>query len=168
MDESLLAEIEARHPGGLTSVEILSLFSAQGIPLTEATLRKYVQQGLLPRSIRVGKKGKHQGSRGIYPVSVVRQIVRIKKMMSESYTIEQIQQEFLFMRSDLQLLERTLASLFDNVERVLKQRKSEGTVQAVAREVAAARALGKDLVVRLLAIEKKLTSRPRIDRVAAS
>src|SRR5262245_32525327 len=113
MDESLLAEIEARHPGGLTSVEILSLLGAQGIPLTEATLRKYVQQGLLPSSIRVGRKCKHQGSRGIYPVSVVRQIVRIKKMMSESYTIEQIQAEFLFMRSDLQLLERTLASLFD-------------------------------------------------------
>ena len=32
---------------------------------SEATLRKYVQLGLLPRSVRVGRKGKHQGSQGI-------------------------------------------------------------------------------------------------------
>ena len=88
IDEATLSRIEKDHAAGLTSVEILDVFAQHGIALSEATLRKYVQLGLLPRSVRVGRKGKHQGSQGIYPVSVVRQILRIKQMMAERYTIE--------------------------------------------------------------------------------
>jgi hypothetical protein len=168
IDDGMLQQIEKRHSGGLTSAEILDVFASAGVQLSEATLRKYVQLGLLPRSVRVGKKGKHQGSQGIYPVGVVRQILRIKQMMSESYTIEQIQREFLFMRSDLEQLEQTLESLFGKLERVLKERRRDSTVQVVAREVGDARGLSKDLMVRLCAIEDRLTSRTRVERVAAS
>ena len=125
IDEATLSRIEKDHAAGLTSVEILDVFAQHGIALSEATLRKYVQLGLLPRSVRVGRKGKHQGSQGIYPVSVVRQILRIKQMMAESYTIEQIQREFLFMRADLQQLEQTLTSIFDKLDEMLKQRRRE-------------------------------------------
>jgi hypothetical protein len=159
IDEAALERIERDHAHGLTSAEILDLFAVHDIQLSEATLRKYVQLGLLPRSVRIGRKGKHQGSQGIYPVQVVREILKIKQMMAESYTIEQIKHEFLFMRSDLQLLERTLASIFDKVDVVLKRRKRQGTVQAVAREVGDARALSKDLMGRLTAIESKLAPR---------
>jgi hypothetical protein len=168
IDDGMLQQIEKRHSGGLTSAEILDVFASAGVQLSEATLRKYVQLGLLPRSVRVGKKGKHQGSQGIYPVGVVRQILRIKQMMSESYTIEQIQREFLFMRSDLEQLEQTLESVFGKLERVLKERRRDATAQVVAREVGDARGLSKDLMVRLSAIEDRLTSRTRVERVAAS
>lgn len=168
IDDGMLQQIEKRHAGGLTSAEILDLFASSGVALSEATLRKYVQLGLLPRSVRVGKKGKHQGSQGIYPVGVVRQILRIKRMMAESYTIEQIQREFLFMRSDLEQLESTLESLFGKLERVLKERRRDATVQVVAREVGDARGLSKDLMARLCAIEDRLTSKTRVERVAAS
>ena len=96
IDAQTLAQLEKAHAAGLTSAEILDVFARHDVQLSEATLRKYVQLGLLPRSVRVGRKGKHQGSQGIYPVSVVRQVLRIKQMMAESYTIEQIQREFLF------------------------------------------------------------------------
>lgn len=168
IDEETLARIEKRHATGLTSAEILDLFATHSVPLSEATLRKYVQLGLLPRSVRVGKKGKHQGSQGIYPVSVVRQVLRIKCMMAERYTIEQIQREFLFMRSDLEQLEHTLDVVFDKLEGVLKTRRREAVVRSVAREVSDARALGRDLLARLGAIEAQLTSRGRLERVAAS
>ena len=102
LDDAKLRQIEKSHASGLTSAEILDLFATHGVRLSEATLRKYVQLGLLPRSVRVGQKGKHQGSKGVYPVSVVRQILQIKRMMAESYTIEQIQREIFFMRSELQ------------------------------------------------------------------
>ena len=108
LDERTMSAIEKESPEGLTSAEILDVFATHGVPLSEATLRKYVQLGLLPRSIRVGKKGKHQGSQGVYPVNVVRQIVMIKSMMAERFTIEQIQREFLFIRTDVEQLERTL------------------------------------------------------------
>lgn len=168
IDEETLARIEKRYASGLTSAEILDLFATHSIPLSEATLRKYVQLGLLPRSVRVGKKGKHQGSQGIYPVSVVRQVLRIKRMMAERYTIDQIQREFLFMRSDLQQLEHTLDVLFDKLGRVLKARRREAAAQAVAREVGDARALSRDLLARFGAIEAQLTSRARLEHVAAS
>jgi DNA-binding transcriptional MerR regulator len=136
--------------------------------LSEATLRKYVQLGLLPRSVRVGRKGKHQGSQGVYPVSVIRQILRIKQMMAESYTIEQIQREFLFIRNDVEQLEQMLSRIFKKLEGVLKERKQERSAQAVHRDVLDARGISKDLMARLVAIEDKLTKRNRIESVAAS
>jgi len=144
------------------------VFAQHGIPLSEATLRKYVQVGLLPRSVRVGRKGKHQGSQGLYPAGVVRQILRIKSMMAESYTIEQIQREFLFMQSDLQLLERTLASVFSKLAGILKERRAERTTSLLARQVNEARTMSQDLLARLAAIEARLTAQARIERAAAS
>src|SRR5262245_57386220 len=107
--DEVLDRLERDHPQGVTSAEILDSFASHDIKFSEATLRKYVQLGLLPRSVRVGRKGKHQGSQGLYPAGVVRQIQSIKEMMAEDYTIEEIQREFLFVRGDIEDLERTLA-----------------------------------------------------------
>jgi hypothetical protein len=168
MDESTLERIEREHALGLTSVEILDLFATSGVHLTEATLRKYVQLGLLPRSVRVGRKGKHQGSQGVYPVTVVRQILRIKQMMADNYTIEQIKRDVLFMRSDIQALEATLDSIFDTLGRVMKERRAEPYAQTVARDVEGAKALSRDLVARLGSIESRLSVRSNLRRVSAS
>ena len=168
IDAETLTQLEKAHVGGLSSAEILDVFARHDVQLSEATLRKYVQLGLLPRSVRVGRKGKHQGSQGIYPVSVVRQILRIKQMMAESYTIEQIQREFLFIRNDVEQLEQMLSRIFKKLEGVLKERKQERSAQAVHRDVLDARGISKDLMARLVAIEDKLTKRNRIESVAAS
>lgn len=168
IDDPTLSQIERKYAGGLTSVEILDVFASHDVSLSEATLRKYVQLGLLPRSVRVGRKGKHQGSQGVYPVSVIRQILRIKQMMAESYTIEQIQREFLFIRNDVEQLEQMLSRIFKKLEGVLKERKQERSAQAVHRDVLDARGISKDLMARLVAIEDKLTKRNRIESVAAS
>ena len=168
IDDPTLSQLEREYAAGLTSVEILDVCASHGVPLSEATLRKYVQLGLLPRSVRVGRKGKHQGSQGVYPVSVIRQILRIKQMMSESYTIEQIQREFLFIRNDVEQLEQMLSRIFKKLDGVLKERKQERSAQAVHRDVLDARGISKDLMARLIAIEDKLTKRNRIESVAAS
>ncbi|MEI9950894.1 MAG: hypothetical protein WDO74_18440 [Pseudomonadota bacterium] len=168
IDDPTLSQLERKYAAGLSSVEILDVFASHDVPLSEATLRKYVQLGLLPRSVRVGRKGKHQGSQGVYPVSVMRQILRIKQMMAESYTIEQIQREFLFIRNDVEQLEQMLSRIFKKLEGVLKERKQERSAQAVHRDVLDARGISKDLMARLVAIEDKLTKRNRIESVAAS
>jgi hypothetical protein len=98
----------------------------------------------------------------------VRQIVMIKSMMAERYTIEQIQREFLFIRTDVEELERTLDSIFDKLAGVVKERRGEPGAQAVQREVIGARSLSKDLVARLEAIESKLRTRTKMEDVAAS
>jgi len=168
IDDPTLSQLERKYAAGLSSVEILDVFASHDVSLSEATLRKYVQLGLLPRSVRVGRKGKHQGSQGVYPVSVIRQILRIKQMMAESYTIEQIQREFLFIRNDVEQLEQMLSRIFKKLESVLKERKQERSAQAVHRDVLDARGISKDLMARLVAIEDKLTKRNRIESVAAS
>jgi hypothetical protein len=168
IDTETLAQLEKAHAAGLSSVEILDVLARHDVPFSEATLRKYVQLGLLPRSVRVGRKGKHQGSQGIYPVSVVRQILRIKQMMAESFTIEQIQREFLFIRSEVEQLESMLSRIFKKLDGVLKERKAERVATAVQRDVGDARSLSKELMARLEAIETKLTSRTRFSSISSA
>ena len=92
--EAELVEFERLHPDGLSSAQVVDAFRQRGLKLSEATFRKYVQLGLLPRSRRVGRKGKHQGSMGLYPATVIRRLNDIRRMMAESYTIEEIQRTF--------------------------------------------------------------------------
>ncbi|HEV8550654.1 MAG TPA: hypothetical protein VGQ57_16525, partial [Polyangiaceae bacterium] len=167
MDERTISAIEKQSPGGLTSAEILDVFARHDIPLSEATLRKYVQLGLLPRSVRVGRKGKHQGSQGVYPVGVVRQIATIKRMMAEDMTIERIQREFLFIRNDMIELERTLSEIFEKLDGVIRERRIDKGA-AVQRDVVGARAISRDLVARLEAIEVKLGRGTKMEKLTAS
>ncbi|HEY6879652.1 MAG TPA: hypothetical protein VI299_16610, partial [Polyangiales bacterium] len=76
--EEAYQALEQAHPTGMSVQQIVAAVGSMGEKLTEATFRKYVQLGLLPRSVRVGRKGKHQGSQGLYPVSVVRQLQQIR------------------------------------------------------------------------------------------
>jgi DNA-binding transcriptional MerR regulator len=165
--EAVLEKLEREHPQGLTSQEILDVFAAAGIKFSEATLRKYVQVGLLPRSIRVGRKGKHQGSQGLYPARVVRQISIIKEMMAADFTIEEIQREFLFVRGDIEELERTLGKIFDTLRGSLRERRGEPTARAVMGDVAAAETLATELVSRIERIEERLTTRAKLSKRAA-
>jgi DNA-binding transcriptional MerR regulator len=164
--DDVLDRIEREHPQGLTSQEILDVFASHDVKFSEATLRKYVQLGLLPRSVRVGRKGKHQGSQGMYPASVVRQIQRIKEMMAEDYTIEEIQREFLFVRGDIEELERQIAKVFEALKTAAQERRSEITGRAVAHDLESAEALAHDLVAKLTAIEDRLLSQARLTRRA--
>lgn len=88
--EKELEEFEQDHPQGATSAEVIALLRHVGLRFTEATFRKYVQLGLLPRSRRVGAKGKHQGSWGVYPAWTARQVVTIKELLAQGRTIEEI------------------------------------------------------------------------------
>jgi len=154
--DDVLDRIEREHDQGITSGEILDLFAAHDVKFSEATLRKYVQLGLLPRSIRVGRKGKHQGSQGMYPASVVRQIQRIKDMMAQDYTIEEIQREFLFVRGEIEELERTLAKVFGALREAAKDPRSETSGRAISLDLTSAESLARELVAKLSMIEERL------------
>ncbi len=161
IDEATLQRIEEESRSGLTSAQILELFAAHGVFLSEATLRKYVQLGLVPRSVRVGQKGKHRGSRGLYPARVVRRIVLIKNMMARSYTIAEIQKEILFLSSDIEQVEASLAEVFKKIGQRLQG--TDGPMEPIAdvakKEVALADRLGQELVDKLRGIEGRLKGR---------
>ena len=117
-----LLSIEREFSRGLLAKQILDLFRPKGVRLSEATFRKYVQAGLLPRCRRVGRKGKHRGSQGLYPVESVRLINSIKKMMAEGHTLEDIKGSFVFFKNHIDQVEQGLADVLDGFESELSGR----------------------------------------------
>ena len=162
-----LEEIEQAHTNGMSVQQIVDAFTARGSRLTEATFRKYVQLGLLPRSVRVGRKGKHRGSQGLYPATAVRQIDHIRRLMHQGFTMEEIQKEFLFVRGDIDALSRQLNRVYEAIENaVAGQEREAGGDQGVSEALNDVRELGKELVRKLEAIERRLTMRARMARAA--
>jgi DNA-binding transcriptional MerR regulator len=112
-----IEQLERDRAAGITSGEVVRLFESRGARLSASTFRKYVQMGLLPRSRRVGRKGKHTGSTGLYPVSVVRRIALIKRMMAAGYTVEDIRGSFVAVRNRLDDVEKGLDELVAELAR---------------------------------------------------
>ena len=117
-----IERIERDYAAGLPARVIVDAFVSKGARLSEATFRKYVQAGLLPRSRRVGKKGKHQGSQGLYPVSSVRRMNAIRQMMAQGLTLEDIKASFVVSRNHLDSADTELTCVFDGYERHLEKR----------------------------------------------
>mgnify|MGYP001604523746 CR=1 FL=1 len=118
-----IERIEDQYESGIPARAIVDVFASKGIRLSEATFRKYVQAGLLPRSRRVGQKGKHRGSQGLYPVEAVRRINAIKKMMAEGMTLENIRQSFVVFQNHIDVAGRELVSVLDAFEGQIGVRK---------------------------------------------
>ena len=117
-----LKKIEKEFAAGVPARVIVEIFRPRGVRLSEATFRKYVQTGLLPRSRRVGRKGKHRGSQGLYPVEAVRRINVIKKMMAEGMTLEDIKHSFVFLKNHIDRIDRELSEILDGLATELTQR----------------------------------------------
>jgi DNA-binding transcriptional MerR regulator len=165
--EEELDALERAHADGMSVQQIVDAFTMRGARLTEATFRKYVQLGLLPRSVRVGRKGKHRGSQGLYPATAVRQIDHIRRLMSQGFTIEEIQKEFLFVRGDIDALRRQLKRVYQAIEDAVQDQVREGGDEVGASEaLREVRELGRELVRKLEDIERRLTMRARMARAA--
>jgi hypothetical protein len=153
-------EIERQSPNGLTSRQIVDVFTARGIRFSEATLRKYVQLGLLPRSIRVGRKGKHRGSCGIYPAEVVRRVNQVRTMMAADQTIEEIQRSFARFKDEIERVEKAVRDLIAGFEREAKGPSFEPDRRAVIEaEIVAAKQAAGELVRRITGVEASLSAR---------
>ena len=111
LDPNEIARIEREQASGISSRDVVRLFEAKGARLSAATFRKYVQSGLLPRSRRVGRKGKHAGSTGLYPVAVVRRIALIKRMMAAGLTLDEIRESYVVIRNRIEDLEAQFAAV---------------------------------------------------------
>jgi hypothetical protein len=148
LSEKELKQIERDYADGMTSVQIVEVFKNRRLRFSEATLRKYVQQGMLPRSRRVGRKGKHQGSLGLYPPTAVRRINTIKRLMAENHTIEDIQKQFLRYQDEIEALERGLGAVFTGFEEELAAPHFDAQMKkGLKREIAEARKTADELLL---------------------
>jgi len=154
-----LDEVEKANPEGLTAAQVVESFTRRGAKLSEATFRKYVQLGLVPRSKRVGRKGKHQGSMGLYPPTVMRRVNAIKQMMADGYTIEEIQRSFLKFKDEIEAIERGLKDLFTGFEREVRSPELDaGKKKTLSRELADAQKVADDLLGRIETLERQIVS----------
>jgi DNA-binding transcriptional MerR regulator len=166
-DEELRA-VEERHPDGITAVQIVDLFAERGLRFSEATFRKYVQLGLVPRSRRVGRKGKHRGSLGVYPAKSVRRINAIKRLMGEGLTIEEIQADLLRFTDVIETLEEGLTDVFKRFDSELASPRFDSKAKkSLSRDVAEARRTADELMRRLDDLSQRV-SRPRDDGFRSS
>ena len=164
LTEAQLRKVEAEHAEGLSSAELVAVFAEHQVPFSEATLRKYVQLGLVPRSRRVGRKGKHRGSRGIYPVRAVRRINTIKRLMAEQYTIEEIKERFFAFKDHIETVEEALGELLRRFEERIADEPSPETRRRLERELDVVREHARELMERAVRLEKLLLSTGRQPR----
>src|SRR4029077_13374738 len=152
-------EIERSWPDGMTSRQIVDVFETRGIRFSEATLRKYVQLGLLPRSVRVGRKGKHRGSCGLYPAHVIRRVNVVKGMMAQDRTIEEIQRSFARFKDDIESVEKQLRELLGRFEREAKEPgvAADGR-RELEREITEAKRAAGELVRRIASLERRISA----------
>lgn len=160
--------IEDAHPDGLTAVQVVDAFVRRGLRFSEATFRKYVQVGLLPRSRRVGRKGKHKGSLGLYPAKTIRRINEVKRLMAEGYTIDEIGAQFLHFTDLIENLDEAASELCAELDQAVTAPELDvATRRALARDVASARALAAELVERLTQVTHRVAA-PRTAQLRRS
>ncbi|MDJ0761911.1 MAG: hypothetical protein QNJ97_02890 [Myxococcota bacterium] len=165
--EEELAAIESEHAQGLSSGEIVEMFTRQGARFSEATLRKYVQLGLLPRSRRIGSKGKHKGSRGIYPACIIRQVNEIKQMMSLDYTIEDLRQHYAFIGGEIEELRILLHRIIDKLEQSIADESDEPNVLGgMCHQIEDVRGTSEAMVSRLEQMAKRIRAMRQLAREA--
>jgi hypothetical protein len=131
LSKAELKKINERFPEGISSKDIVQIFQGKGLKFSEATFRKYVQMGLVERCRRVGEKGKHRGSHGLYPISTVERINSIKKLISGDITLEQLKGSYFSMRQKMEEVERILGEVTGDISDLVnnKERKERHDIQ---------------------------------------
>lgn len=166
LDPAEIDEMERRYAGtGVSVAEVLELFRSRGMPISEGTFRKYVQVGLLPRSRRVGRKGRNRGSRGVYPASVIRRLHAVKAMMAEGMTLEEIRGSYLHLRGDLDVVEQAIAEIAGRIGRAIEEvPMADRQQEAMSRELARVQEQAARLIERI----ERLAGRVVAARAAAA
>jgi len=157
LGDAELEAIERSHPDGITAVQIVDVFTGRGIKFSEASFRKYVQQGLLPRSKRVGRKGKHRGSLGVYPAKTVRRINTVKQLMAQGHTIEEIQGQVLLYTDLAEGVAEHLTELLSRLDTDVAKTDPRMRKQ-LERELADVRRDGERLIAQLGELTRKVAA----------
>lgn len=159
--EDEIARIEREHPEGLPATQIIEFFDVHGVKFSEASLRKWVQFELLPRSVRVGHRGQQGGSQGHYPPGIIRQILEIKRLLGEGYSIEQIRSEGMLLVHEIDDLEKQIERVFEGVERSITAQGDAIAREHAKRELKDARACAQELMRRFRDLETRRGARSK-------
>lgn len=115
-----LKRIEEAHKHGISCKDIVALFKGKGVRFSAPALRRYVQLGLIPRSKRIGKRGRYKGSSGLYPVETVRIVMQIKQALDDGCTLEEIRFGNAVLAGEVQTFRHTSNQLLEHFEQAIQ------------------------------------------------
>ncbi len=134
LSEGEIKKLEKEHASGISSADIVSAFASRGERFSEATLRKYVQLGLLPRSQRVGTEGRNRGSSGIYPIKTVRLVNSIKRALEEGSTLSEIRLSGIALEGDLVMIRQCCEHMMERITEVVDHESDKTRRSALRKE----------------------------------
>ena len=141
-----IRKLERQYEAGVSSLAIVEIFQSKGERFSEATLRKYVQLNLLPKSRRVGTRGKHKGSSGVYPVSIIGLINEIKRTLAAGATLDEIRYTSVGLVGEVHALRRvvqeTTARFGEAIEKQDDARHRTALLKSLDKQ---SKALGKQI-----------------------
>lgn len=159
LQNSELRRIETKYPEGISSAAVVKIFQQKGERFSEATLRKYVQLGLLPTSRRVGIRGRHRGSSGLYPCIIVRLANDIKKALEAGQTLEDIRTGTTGLLGEIELLRRAADQTFERVTEAVVKRHAKKP--AVKKQLTALKKSLEKEIRNLADFVEKLDAKPK-------
>ncbi len=160
-----LSRLTKQHAAGISSANIVRAFRGKGERFSEATLRKYVQLGLLPKSRRVGSRGRHRGSSGVYPIEVLGLINDIKKSLDKGATLEELRVGSVGLHGEVQILRRAKDEVMVRFEEALV-RCEKGQIKGFRRMMQTAKRALEDNAKQLDALALKMSkAQVRMDGV---
>jgi hypothetical protein len=110
--------------------------------------------------VRVGRKGKHSGSCGIYPADIVRRVNQVRAMMAADLTIEEIQRSFARFKEEIERVEKGVRELIAGFEREAKGPALDPDRRAeIEAEIVAAKQAAGELIRRITGVEASLSAR---------
>ena len=141
-----IRKLERQHEAGVSSSTIVDIFQGKGERFSEATLRKYVQLNLLPKSRRVGTRGKHKGSSGVYPVSIIGLVNEIKRTLAAGATLDEIRYTSVGLVGEVHALRRvvqeTAARFAEAIDKQGDARHRSGLLKSLDKQ---SKALNKQI-----------------------
>jgi len=161
LTEEELNDCERIYKDGIETLDVVKIFREKGIRFSEPSFRKYVQLGLLSRSHRVsaGGRGKHRGSKGVYPFGVVRRINEIKRMMAEGLTIDDIVRASMKFASEINQLDTGLQRLFSDMHTEVSGPHFDMSLRPqVESELQEAQTTARTLITKLVSIDQNITN----------
>lgn len=135
LTKSEMKKIESKFPEGVTSEQVVKIFHNKGNKFSEATLRKYVQLGLLPTSRRVGIRGRHRGSSGMYPTGVIRLINEIKDVLGQGLSLSEVCRGKWGLLSETLQLQTQMSHLFERVQTSIQIEQKTSSQRAALRRL---------------------------------
>ena len=124
MTKKQIAQIRKKYAAGIVIGEMTAfVLKETGERISVATVRKYVQLGLVERSVRRGL-GAGCGSRGYYPATSLIQLLEVRRRVQAGEVAAEIAEGSMAVHRDLDIMRNALAAVAGRAQQLCGRGRS--------------------------------------------